>query len=103
MGPCAGREGGRIVYEGDFAGLLQADTLTGNHLLRKRPLKEVFRQATGSLPIVHARVNNLQDVSVNIPTGVLTVVTGVAGLGQKLLSTQSLFSPPPARLGHRPT
>src|SRR5258708_34901014 len=75
MGPYAGSEGGRIVYEGDFAGLLHADTLTGNHLLRKRPLKEGFRQATGSLPIVHARVNNLQDVSVNIPTGVLTLVS----------------------------
>ena len=47
----------------------QADTLTGNHLLRTRPLKERFRQATGSLPIVHATVNNLKNVSVNIPTG----------------------------------
>ncbi|HLJ33958.1 MAG TPA: excinuclease ABC subunit UvrA, partial [Ktedonobacteraceae bacterium] len=50
MGPYAGSEGGKIVYEGTFTGLLQADTLTGNHLLRKRPLKESFRQATGTLP-----------------------------------------------------
>lgn len=69
MGPFAGSEGGQIVYEGDFAGPLKADTLTGNHLQSTRPLKENFRPATGALPITHARTNNLKDVSVNIPTG----------------------------------
>jgi excinuclease UvrABC ATPase subunit len=92
MGPYAGSEGGKIVYEGDFTGLLQADTLTGNHLLRKRPLKETFRQATGSLPIVRATVNNLKNVSVNIPTGVLTVVTGVAGSGKSSLINEAFLS-----------
>lgn len=85
MGPYAGSEGGQVVYEGNFAGLLKADTLTGNHLQHTRPLKDVFRQATGALPIVHATINNLKDVSVNIPTGVLTVVTGVAGSGKSSL------------------
>jgi excinuclease ABC A subunit len=92
MGPYAGSEGGTIVYEGDFTGLLQADTLTGNHLLRKRPLKESFRQATGALPIIHATVNNLQNVSVNIPTSVLTVITGVAGSGKSSLINEAFLS-----------
>jgi excinuclease ABC A subunit len=92
MGPRAGGEGGQVVYEGDFAGLLKADTLTGNYLLHKRPLKETFRQATGVLPIVHARVNNLKDVSVDIPTGVLMVITGVAGSGKSSLITEAFLS-----------
>jgi excinuclease UvrABC ATPase subunit len=61
-------------------------------LLRTRPLKETFRQASGSLPIVHATVNNLKNVSVNIPTGVLTVVTGVAGSGKSSLINEAFLS-----------
>jgi excinuclease UvrABC ATPase subunit len=95
MGPYAGSEGGEIVYEGDYTSLLQADTLTGHHLLRKRPLKENFRHATGKLPIIHATVNNLQDVSVDIPTGVLTVITGVAGSGKSSLITEAFLGQHP--------
>src|SRR5437867_6949656 len=91
MGPYAGSEGGRVVYEGSFAGLLKADTLTGNHLQSTRPLKDEFRQASGTLPIVHATVNNLKDVSVDIPTGVLTVVTGVAGSGKSSLINEAFL------------
>ncbi|GHO56610.1 ATP-binding cassette domain-containing protein [Ktedonobacter robiniae] len=91
MGPYAGSEGGQVVYEGSFAGLLKADTLTGNHLQSTRPLKDEFRQASGILPIVHATVNNLKDVSVNIPAGVLTVITGVAGSGKSSLINEAFL------------
>src|SRR5437588_1652061 len=92
MGPYAGSEGGQVVYEGDFAGLLKADTLTGDYLLHKGPLKETFRQATGVMPIVHATVNNLKDGSVDIPTGVLMVLTGVAGSGKSSLINEAFLS-----------
>jgi excinuclease UvrABC ATPase subunit len=85
VGPHAGSLGGEIVYEGSFADLLHADTLTGKFLKHSVPIKENFRAPRGSLPIRGAKVNNLQNVSVDIPTGVLTVVTGVAGSGKSSL------------------
>ncbi len=85
VGPHAGSRGGAIVYEGDVAGLLKADTLTGKHMNQSMPIKPTFRKPKGSLPILNARANNLQNVSVDIPTGVLTVVTGVAGSGKSSL------------------
>jgi excinuclease UvrABC ATPase subunit len=98
MGPYAGGEGGQVVYQGSYTGLLESDTLTGNHLLRTRPPKETFRQATGTLPIVRATVNNLKNVSVNIPTSVLTVVTGVAGSGKSSLINEAFLSQHPEAL-----
>jgi len=85
VGPRAGRHGGEIVYEGSYAGLLRADTLTGRHLKDRVAIKPEFRAAKGTLPIRNAKANNLRDVSVDIPTGVLTVVTGVAGSGKSSL------------------
>jgi len=85
VGPLAGSVGGQIVFEGSYADLLHADTLTGRFLQRTLPIKEGVRQATGQLPIRNARANNLQDISVDIPVGVLTAITGVAGSGKSSL------------------
>lgn len=85
IGPRAGTHGGEIVFEGSYAGLKQAKTLTGMFLAQHLPVKEQVRQPTGQLPIRNAKLHNLKNVTVNIPTGVLTVVTGVAGSGKSTL------------------
>ncbi|MBE0671396.1 MAG: excinuclease ABC subunit UvrA [Anaerolineales bacterium] len=85
VGPLAGPHGGEIVYEGSYANLLKANTITGKHMQQSIPIKDSFRTPAGKLPIKNAKVNNLKNVSVNIPTGVLTVVTGVAGSGKSSL------------------
>lgn len=98
VGPHAGTHGGEVVYEGPFAGLLHADTLTGQHLHRGMPLKTTFRQPTGSLPIRDAHINNLQHLAVDIPTGVLTVVTGVAGSGKSSLINETFLRQHPSAI-----
>jgi excinuclease UvrABC ATPase subunit len=85
VGPKAGSNGGTIVYEGSFDGLLKADTLTGQFMNRSLPIKSSFRPAKGKLSVKNAKVNNLRNVSVDIPVGVLTLVTGVAGSGKSSL------------------
>jgi excinuclease UvrABC ATPase subunit len=85
MGPRAGTSGGEIVYEGPYEGLLASGTLTGNHIEKYQPLKADVRTPGGALKIANAKLNNLKNVTVSIPRGVLTVVTGVAGAGKSSL------------------
>ncbi|MFC4224709.1 ATP-binding cassette domain-containing protein [Lysinibacter cavernae] len=85
LGPGAGNAGGTICFEGTIEGLRASDTLTGRHLDDKATLKDAVRKPTGSLEIRGATANNLQQVDVDIPLGVLAVVTGVAGSGKSSL------------------
>lgn len=88
VGPKAGVAGGEVVFEGTYPELLKAKTLTGEHLKDQVPTKQTFRRHTGKMAIKDAHVNNLRHVSVDIPTGVFTVVTGVSGSGKSSLIHQ---------------
>jgi excinuclease UvrABC ATPase subunit len=85
MGPGAGPQGGTIVYEGPVEGLVASGTSTGRHLDVHLELKGAPRVPRGSIPIRHGQLHNLQDVSVDVPLGVLVAVTGVAGSGKSSL------------------
>ncbi len=85
LGPGAGTAGGGVVFEGEVDGLKASDTLTGRHLGDRAKLKERVRTPKGQLEIRGANIHNLQDVDVDIPLGLLVVVTGVAGSGKSSL------------------
>jgi excinuclease UvrABC ATPase subunit len=85
LGPGAGSAGGEVVFEGTVDELRASGTLTGRHLSDRASLKPSVRKRTGALRVRGARTNNLKDVDVDIPLGVLVVVTGVAGSGKSSL------------------
>ena len=90
LGPGAGGNGGEVTFTGTVDGLCASDTHTGRHLGYTAALKDTIRESTGALEIRSAQSHNLRDVDVDVPLGVLTVVTGVAGSGKSSLIEGSL-------------
>ncbi|SDU29896.1 ATP-binding cassette domain-containing protein [Gordonia westfalica] len=90
LGPRAGTDGGEIVFEGTVEELGAADTLTGRHLHDRASVKPEVRTPSGALEVRDANMHNLQDVDVDIPLGVLVVLTGVAGSGKSSLISSSV-------------
>lgn len=90
IGPGSGRNGGEVVYDGTFKNLRNSAGKTGSYFAKKPSVKQKFRKPDGYLEIKNANRYNLKNVTVNIPTGVMTVVTGVAGSGKSTLINRIL-------------
>ncbi|MDR6486245.1 excinuclease UvrABC ATPase subunit [Chryseobacterium vietnamense] len=90
IGPGSGRNGGEVVYDGTFKNLKNSAGKTGSYFAKKPSIKQKFRKPDGYLKIKNANRYNLKNVTVNIPTGVMTVVTGVAGSGKSTLINRIL-------------
>jgi len=98
VGPLAGTKGGQVVFEGTYSELLKAQTVTGEHLKDQASIKQEFRKPTGKLTVKNAHANNLQNVTVDIPTGVFTVITGVSGSGKSSLIHQVFLKQHPGAI-----
>ncbi|MFD6415787.1 ATP-binding cassette domain-containing protein [Streptomyces sp. NPDC060194] len=96
LGPAAGSGGGEVCFEGTVEGLRTGGTLTGRHFDDRSALKDAVREPSGALEVRGATTHNLRDVSVDVPLGVLTVITGVAGSGKSSLVHGSLMKTPQA-------
>lgn len=98
IGPKAGTHGDEVVFEGSYQDLKHADTLTGQFLKQHLPIKQAVRQPIGKMTVEKANLHNLKNVPVDIPTGVLTVVTGVAGSGKSTLINDVFLAQHPEAL-----
>ncbi len=98
IGPKAGTHGGEVVFEGSYQDLKNADTHTGRSLEQNLPVKKKVRQPTGQITVENADLHNLKNVTVSIPTGVLSVVTGVAGSGKSTLINEVFLAQHPDAL-----